>query len=75
MPNKPSDASFDLVTASLLFQRHPQLYLNQFCGKLPTIEGWREVLILDGNQKTLRHLEWLNNVLRSRIFVPLLLKV
>ena len=58
-----SDASFDLVTASLLFHETPpavsQLILHS-CFRLLTVGG--EVLILDGNQKALRHLDWLNNI-------------
>lgn len=57
------DASFDLVTASLLFHETPpqvsQSILRESF-RLLTVGG--EVLILDGNQKTLRHLDWLNNV-------------
>lgn len=57
------DASFDLVTASLLFHETPpavsQSILHESF-RLLTVGG--EVLILDGNQKTLRHLDWLNNV-------------
>jgi ubiquinone/menaquinone biosynthesis C-methylase UbiE len=58
-----TDASFDLVTASLLFHETPptvsQAILNESF-RLLTVGG--EVLILDGNQKTLRQLEWLNNI-------------
>ena len=57
------DASFDLVTASLLFHETPpavsQSILHESF-RLLTVGG--QVLILDGNQKTLRHLDWLNNV-------------
>jgi len=57
------DASFDLVTASLLFHETPpavsQAILRESF-RLLTVGG--EVLILDGNQKTLQHLEWLNNI-------------
>ena len=57
------DASFDLVTASLLFHETPSTVSRAILResfRLLTVGG--EVLILDGNQKTLRHLEWLNNV-------------
>jgi ubiquinone/menaquinone biosynthesis C-methylase UbiE len=58
-----ADASFDLVTASLLFHETPpsvsQAILHESF-RLLTVGG--EVLILDGNQKTLRHLDWLNNI-------------
>jgi len=57
------DASFDLVTASLLFHETPpavsQAILRESF-RLLTVGG--EALILDGNQKTLQHLEWLNNI-------------
>ncbi len=55
--------SFDLITISLLFHETPpavtQSILNE-CFRLLRVGG--EVLILDGNQKTLRHLDWLNNI-------------
>ena len=57
------DASFDLVTASLLFHETPpsvtQLILRE-CFRLLTTGG--EVLILDGNQKTIRQVDWLTEV-------------
>lgn len=57
------DQSFDLVTASLLFHETPPAVSEAILResfRLLTSGG--EVLILDGNQKTLRHLEFLNNV-------------
>ncbi|MUL34920.1 class I SAM-dependent methyltransferase [Gloeocapsopsis dulcis] len=57
------DASFDVVTASLLFHETPpdvSQAILQESFRLLTTGG--EVLILDGNQKTLRQLDWLNNV-------------
>lgn len=57
------DASFDLVTASLLFHETPPAVSQSILResfRLLTVGG--EVLILDGNQKTLRHLDWLNNI-------------
>jgi ubiquinone/menaquinone biosynthesis C-methylase UbiE len=58
-----ADASFDLVTASLLFHETPtavsQTILRE-CFRLLVTGG--QVLILDGNQNTLRQLDWLNNV-------------
>ena len=57
------DQSFDLVTASLLFHETPPAISEAILResfRLLTTGG--EVLILDGNQKTLRHLEFLNNV-------------
>lgn len=57
------DASFDLVTASLLFHETPPAVTQAIlleCFRLLTVGG--EVLILDGSQKTLRNLDWLNNI-------------
>lgn len=57
------DASFDLVTASLLFHETPPAVTQAILYesfRLLTFGG--EVLILDGSQKTLRNLDWLNNV-------------
>ncbi|MBE9114851.1 methyltransferase domain-containing protein [Lusitaniella coriacea LEGE 07157] len=55
--------SFDLVTASLLFHETPpaisQSILRE-CFRL--LQPGGQVTILDGNQKTLRHTEWLTNV-------------
>ncbi|MBD2101801.1 class I SAM-dependent methyltransferase [Leptolyngbya sp. FACHB-261] len=57
------NASFDLVTASLLFHETPpevtECILREMF-RLVTVGG--ECLILDGNQNTLRNTEWLNNV-------------
>lgn len=58
-----ADASFDVVTASLLFHETPPAVSRAILHesfRLLKVGG--EVLILDGNQKTLRGLEWLNNV-------------
>ncbi len=58
-----SDADFDLVTASLLFHETPPTISQSILResyRLLKVGG--EVLILDGSQKTLRQLEWLNNV-------------
>jgi ubiquinone/menaquinone biosynthesis C-methylase UbiE len=60
------DASFDLVTASWLFLEMPpsvsQTILRESF-RLLTVGG--QVIILDGNQKTLRQTEWLTNVLEE----------
>lgn len=57
------DASFDLVTASLLFHETPpgvsQAILRE-CFRLLASGG--EVLILDGNQSTLRWADWLTDI-------------
>ena len=58
-----ADASFDLVTASLLFHETPSTVAQNIlyeCFRLLVPGG--QVLILDGNQKTLRQMEWLNNL-------------
>lgn len=58
-----ASASFELITASLLFHETPpeitQAILAE-CYRLLAPGG--QVLILDGNQGTIRNLEWLNNV-------------
>lgn len=57
------DASFDLVTASLLFHETPPSVTKAIlreCFRLLTTGG--EVLILDGNQKTIRQVDWLTEV-------------
>ncbi|BAU07195.1 methyltransferase type 11 [Fischerella major NIES-592] len=55
--------SFDLVTAALLFHETPSRVsqaILQESFRLLRVGG--QVLILDGNQKALSQLEWLNNV-------------
>lgn len=57
------DASFDVVTASLLFHETPPTVAQSILReafRLLTVGG--EVLILDGNQKTLRQADWLTEV-------------
>jgi ubiquinone/menaquinone biosynthesis C-methylase UbiE len=57
------DASFDLITASLLFHETPPVVsvgILRECFRLLTVGG--QVLVLDGNQKTIRQLEFLHNV-------------
>ncbi len=58
-----ADASFDLVTAALLFHETPpsvsQAILRE---SLRLLVAGGQVIILDGNQKTLGQLDWLNNV-------------
>ncbi|MBH8577238.1 class I SAM-dependent methyltransferase [Nostocaceae cyanobacterium CENA369] len=57
------DVAFDLVTASLLFHELPstasQAVLQE---SFRLLVSGGQVLILDGNQKTLRQLEWLNDI-------------
>lgn len=58
-----ADASFDLVTASLLFHETPERIsraILQEAFRLLKPNG--QVMILDGNQKLLRHNDWLTNV-------------
>lgn len=57
------DASFDLVTASLLFHETPPdvaVNILRECFRLLTVGG--EVLILDGNQAILRWADWLTDI-------------
>jgi ubiquinone/menaquinone biosynthesis C-methylase UbiE len=57
------DSSFDLVTASLLFHETPPIVsctILQECFRLLKPGG--EVLVLDGNQATLRQTEWLTQI-------------
>ncbi|MDF5729190.1 MAG: class I SAM-dependent methyltransferase [Rhizonema sp. PD38] len=55
--------SIDLVTASLLFHEIPSVSFEAVLREsLRLLVAGGQVLILDGNQKTLRQLEWLNNV-------------
>ncbi|MBD2069783.1 class I SAM-dependent methyltransferase [Leptolyngbya sp. FACHB-671] len=57
------DASFDLVTASLLFHETPPAISREIlreCFRLLKVGG--EVAILDGNQATLRQTAWLTEI-------------
>lgn len=57
------DASFDLVTASLLIHELPPYASRavlQESYRLLTVGG--EVAVLDGSQQTLRQVSWLNNI-------------
>ena len=54
---------FDLVTASLLFHETPPIITQQIlkeCFRLLAPGG--QVIILDGNQQTLRHTTWLTEI-------------
>ncbi|MDF0553272.1 class I SAM-dependent methyltransferase [Kamptonema sp. UHCC 0994] len=58
-----SNASFDLVTASLLFHETPPTVSQSILResfRLLTVGG--QIIVLDGNQKTLRQTEWLTDV-------------
>ncbi len=57
------DGEFDLITASLLFHETPPSIAQailQECFRLLIPGG--QILILDGNQKTIRHTSWLTEV-------------
>jgi ubiquinone/menaquinone biosynthesis C-methylase UbiE len=57
------DAQFDLVTASLLFHETPVLVSEAIlkeCFRLLVPGG--QAIVLDGNQKTIRHTEWLTKI-------------
>ncbi len=57
------DGQFDLITASLLFHETPPSIAQailQECFRLLIPGG--QILILDGNQKTIRHTSWLTEV-------------
>ena len=55
--------SFDLVTASLLFHETPSVVCEAILREsLRLLVAGGQVLILDGIQKTIRQLEWLNDV-------------
>lgn len=57
------DASFDLVTASLLFHETPPLVsCNILQEAFRLLKPGGEVVILDGNQATLRQSEWLTQI-------------
>ncbi|NES23129.1 MAG: class I SAM-dependent methyltransferase [Symploca sp. SIO3E6] len=57
------DASFDLVTASLLFHETPPKVAQSILQEaFRLLMPGGEVLILDGNQQTLRQVDWLTEV-------------
>lgn len=57
------DASFDLVTASLLFHETPPAVAKTILREsFRLLMPGGELLILDGNQKTLRQVDWLTQV-------------
>jgi ubiquinone/menaquinone biosynthesis C-methylase UbiE len=57
------DASFDLVTASLLFHEVPPLVACTILQEaFRLLKAGGEVLILDGNQSTLRQTDWLTQI-------------
>jgi ubiquinone/menaquinone biosynthesis C-methylase UbiE len=55
--------SFDLITAALLFHETPPATTQAILAEsYRLLAPGGQILILDGNQSTLRSLEWLNNV-------------
>ncbi len=57
------DASFDLVTASLLFHETPPPVSRTILREsFRLLKAGGEVLILDGNQKTIRQVDWLSDI-------------
>jgi ubiquinone/menaquinone biosynthesis C-methylase UbiE len=57
------DAYFDLVTASLLFHETPSIVTQAILQEsFRLLVPGGQILILDGNQKILRQLDWLNNI-------------
>ena len=60
------DESFDLVTASFLFHETPQAIARSILNEsFRLIKPGGQVLILDGNQKILRHAHWLIDLFRE----------
>ena len=58
-----ADSSFDLVTASLLFHETPSYVARRILREsFRLLRSGGEVLILDGNQATLRQTEWLSEI-------------
>lgn len=57
------DAAFDLVTASLLFHETPPAVAQDILREaFRLLRSGGEMVILDGNQRTLRATEWLSNI-------------
>jgi ubiquinone/menaquinone biosynthesis C-methylase UbiE len=55
--------SFDLITASLLFHETPPAITQAILTEsYRLLSPGGAILILDGNQRTLRSLDWLNNI-------------
>ncbi|MDJ0636345.1 MAG: class I SAM-dependent methyltransferase [Xenococcaceae cyanobacterium MO_188.B29] len=58
-----SENNFDLVTASLLFHETPPFISQQILQEsFRLLVPGGQVIILDGNQKTLRHTTWLTEI-------------
>ncbi|MBR8838674.1 MAG: methyltransferase domain-containing protein [Stigonema ocellatum SAG 48.90 = DSM 106950] len=60
------DTSFDLVTTSLLFHETPPTVSQAIVREsFRLLVAGGQVLVLDGNQNTLRQLEWLNDIFQE----------
>lgn len=58
-----SDDGFDMVTASLLFHETPTVVSRQICREaLRLLKVGGQMLVLDGNQETLRQVTWLHDL-------------
>jgi len=58
-----SDGDFDVVTASLLFHETPPSVAQTILREsFRILKAGGEFLLLDGNQKTLRQVEWLHDI-------------
>ncbi|MEB3829705.1 class I SAM-dependent methyltransferase [Phormidium sp. CCY1219] len=57
------DAAFDLVTASLLYHETPPRVAQAIAREsFRLLKTGGEFIVFDGNQKTLRHTEWLTDI-------------
>jgi ubiquinone/menaquinone biosynthesis C-methylase UbiE len=57
------NGSFDIVTASLLFHETPPVLTRQICQEaLRLLKVGGQMLVLDGNQETLRQVTWLHDL-------------
>ncbi|MBH8564401.1 methyltransferase domain-containing protein [Nostoc sp. CENA67] len=57
------DGAFDLVTASLLFHEIPSVVCQAILREsFRLLVAGGQILVLDGNQKTLHQLDWLNDI-------------
>jgi ubiquinone/menaquinone biosynthesis C-methylase UbiE len=57
------DASYDVVCATLLFHEAPPEVTKAILREsFRLLSPWGQVVILDGNQKTLRSADWLSNI-------------
>ncbi|QSJ20837.1 methyltransferase domain-containing protein [Nostoc sp. UHCC 0702] len=60
------DAAFDLVTACLLFHETPSVVCQAILREsFRLLVAGGQILVLDGNQKTLHQLDWLNDIFQE----------